>query len=180
MKEGNRRHRKIDKLPQDIIIAINDAIVNKRKTYKEIEEWLRAEGHDVSEKAVQRYGKHFLAKLESITRAREQAKTIIETSVGLKTEMSEATSTVAFQLLMDMLINTDSGNLDKNTLDAIKTLAALERSTVSREKLKIEYDRGIKAATETLKKELTEELQDYPQLVEQLESIVENVSKKLK
>ena len=43
--KDNRRHRKIDKLPESVIVAINDAIVNKRKTYKEIEKWLKDDGH---------------------------------------------------------------------------------------------------------------------------------------
>lgn len=74
--KDNRRHRKIDKLPESVIAAVNDAIVNKRKTYKEIEKWLKDDGYDISQSAVQRYGKKFLAKLENITIAREQAKTI--------------------------------------------------------------------------------------------------------
>ncbi len=178
--KDNRRHRKIDKLPESVIAAVNDAIVNKRKTYKEIEEWLKADGYDISQSAVQRYGKNFLKKLERITMAREQAKTIIETSSGLKTEMSEATSTVAFQLLMDMLINTDSKELDKNTLNAIKTLATLERSTVSREKLKMSYDKGVKEASDSIKRQMREELINYPELVEQMYKIIDDIGEHLK
>ncbi len=40
-----RKHSKIDDLPDEIVSAINDAIVNKRKTYKEIEQWLKADGY---------------------------------------------------------------------------------------------------------------------------------------
>ena len=178
--KNNRRHSKIDKLPESVVVAVNDAIVNKRKTYKEIEEWLKADGYDISQASVQRYGKNFLAKLERITAAREQAKTIIETSSGMKTEMSEATSTVAFQLLMDMLINTDSKDIDKNTLNAIKTLAALERSTVSREKLKMSYDKGVKEASERIKRQMQEELRNYPELIEQMYKIIDDAKEHLK
>ncbi len=166
-----RKHSKIDDLPDEIVSAINDAIVNKRKTYKEIEQWLKADGYDIHQSSLQRYGKNFLAKLERITQAREQAKTIIETSSGLKTEMAEATSTVAFQILMDMLINADE--VDKDTLQAIKTLATLERSTVAREKLKLEYDKGVSAAIDEVKKELQKELENYPELIEKMLNIVD-------
>lgn len=177
---ARRKHSKIDSLPHELISAINDAIVNKRKTYKEIEEWLKEEGHEISQSSVQRYGKTFLAKLQKISVAREQAKTIIETSSGLKTEMSEATSTVAFQLLMEMLINTDGKNLDKNALNAIKTLATLERSTVAREKLKLEFDKGVTAAMDTVMEKLNKELENYPDIYERIQEIAEIVKKDLK
>jgi uncharacterized alkaline shock family protein YloU len=167
-------------LPPEIVAAVNDAIVNKRKTYAEIETWLRGDGYDVSRGSVQRYGKQFLTKLERISTAREQAKTIIETSSGLKTEMSEATSTVAFQLLMEMLINTDAANIDKNVLDAMKTLASLEKSTVSREKLKLSYDKGVSEAAEQIKRQVKAELKNYPDIVEKLVEIVEKASGTLK
>ncbi len=177
---ARRRHSKIDGLPQEIIAAVNDAIVNKRKTYKQIEAWLRADGYEVSESSVQRYGQNFLAKLERISTAREQAKAIIETSNGLKTEMGEATSTVAFQLLMDMLINTDSDKVDKNTLNAIKTLASLERSSVGREKLKLSYDKGVNEAAERIKDRLRAELDGHPELIKQMCEIAENAKNDLK
>ena len=129
---------------------------------------------------MQRYGQEFLKKLENILIAREQAKTIIETSVGLKTEMSEATSTVAFQLLMEMLINTDADKVDKTTLTAIKTLASLENSTVSREKLKLSYDKGIRAAAAEIKEELKNELKEYPDLMKQMLKLVDNAKSRLK
>lgn len=177
---ANRRHPKVNDFPGDIISAINDAIVNRRKTYSQIKEWLLEDGYEISESALQRYGKSFLAKLEKITIAREQAKTIIETSSGLKTEMSEATSTVAFQLLMEMLINTDSKDLDKNTLNAIKTLATLERSTVSREKLKLEYDKGANAAAEKIEAKLRDEWKKRPDLWAQIQETIKQARDSLK
>ena len=177
---SRRKHSKIDQLPQEIVTAVNDAIVNKRKTYKEIEQWLKADGYQVSESSVQRYGQNFLAKLERISVAREQAKSIIETSGNLKTEMGEATSTVAFQLLMDMLINTEADKVDKNTLNAIKTLATLERSSVSREKLKLSYDKGVTAAAERIKEQLKIELEGHPELIRQMCEIAEKAKCDLK
>lgn len=175
-----RKHSKVEDFPPEIVSAINDAIVNKRKTYKEIEDWLKADGYDIHQSSLQRYGKNFLVKLERITTAREQAKTIIETSSGLKTEMSEATSTVAFQLLMEMLINTKAEEMDKTALNAIKTLAMLERSSVSREKLKLEYDKGVSAATEKIELRMQEILKDYPELNAKMAQIMTQLKNEFK
>lgn len=181
MAANNRRsHSKIDKLPDHLREAINDAIVNKRLTYEKITEMIQEAGHDVSQKSVERYGKKFISKLESITRAKEQAKSIIETSAGLKLDMAEASSSVAFQLLFDMLVNTQSGEVDKNTIAAIKTLATLERSAVSREKLKFQFDKGVEQATQKVKESLKEELKGYPDLVERIGEVVEKVESDLK
>lgn len=176
----NRSHSKIDQLPSGLKEAINDAIVNKRMTYKEITLLIKEAGHDISQKSVERYGKNFLAKLESISRAREQARSIIETSAGLKLDMAEASSMVAFQLLMDMLVNADSENVDKNTLAAIRTLATLERSAVSREKLKFEFDKGVDAAVSKVKESLSKELKQHPELLERINVLVEKIENDLK
>jgi len=181
MTANNRRsHSKIDQLPQDLREAINDAIVNERLTYKDITMMIKNAGHDISQKSVERYGRKFIGKLESITRAREQARSIIETSAGLKLDMAEASSMVAFQLLMDMLVNTNSEDVDKNTLAAIRTLATLERSAVSREKLKFEFDKGVEMAATKVKDSLKEELKQHPELLEKINSIIEKVESDLK
>lgn len=178
MTQQKRSHNMIDKLPGELKEAINNAIVNERLTYREITDMVNQAGHPVSSKTVERYGKKFIARLESITRAKEQAKAILETSAGLKLEMAEASSTIAFQLLMDMLMNTDADDkqLDKNALAAIKTLAGLERSAVSREKLKYEYDKGIQAASTKIKETLRQELAENEELSQRLNQIVDQIT----
>lgn len=179
---GNRRHSKIDDLPPEIISAINDAIVNKRKTYKEIEQWLKADGYYIHQSSIQRYGKDFLTKLEKITVAREQAKAILENSSGLKTEMAEATSTVAFQILMDILIssNDEDNKNNNNILKVISTLATLEKSTVAREKLKLEFDKGVSAALEKFKELLRNELKNHPDILEKILNIADDLKSDFK
>lgn len=173
---SRRSHNMIDKLPADLKEAINNAIVNERLTYREITDMINNTGHNVSAKTVERYGKKFMEKLESITRAKEQAKSILETSAGLKLEMAEASSMIAFQLLMDMLVNTDGKEVDKTTLAAIKTLASLERSAVSRENLKFQYDKGVNAAGVKIKESLRAELAGNEDLAERLNQIVDDIT----
>lgn len=178
---ANRAISKVDKLPDELRQVINEAIVSKRLTYEQITEMIHSAGHtDISSRAVARYGKKFSEKLESITRAKEQAKAIIESSAGLKLEMAEASSTVAFQLLMDMLVNTNREEIDKNTLTAIRALSSLERSAISREKLKYQFDKGVEAAAEKIKGELQKVLQKEPDLLGQILEILDRVEKQTK
>lgn len=177
-----RSHSKVDQLPQELREAINDAIVNKKMTYKDITRLINEQGHTISQKSVERYGKNFLTKLDSISTAREQARAIIESSADGKLDMAEATSTVAFNLLMDMLVNAkdDGREVDKLTLSAMRTLATLERSAISREKLRFEYDKGVKKAIDTVKSELSNELQQHPDVMARISEILEHIEKELK
>lgn len=178
---ANRAISKVDKLPDELRQVINEAIISKRLTYEQITEMIHHAGHtDISSRAVARYGKKFSEKLESITRAKEQAKAIIESSAGLQLNMAEASSTVAFQLLMDMLVNTDSKEIDKNTLTAIRALSSLERSAVSREKLKYQFDKGVEAAAAKIKAELQIVLQREPELLGQILDILEKAERQTK
>ena len=81
---------------------------------------------------------------------------------------------------MDMLVNTDSKEIDKNTLTAIRALSSLERSAVSREKLKYQFDRGVEAAAEKIKAELQTVLQREPELLGQILDILDRVEKQTK
>jgi len=177
-----RSHSKVDKLPPELREAINDALVNKKMTYKEITRLINEAGHSISQKSVERYGKDFLTKLDRISTAREQAKAIIETSVDSKLEMAEATSTVAFNLLMDMITNamSEGREVDKLTLEAMRTLATLERSAVSREKLRFEFDKGVSKATAQVKKELSAELEKHPEILMRIAEIIDGVESELK
>ena len=182
MAVERRSHSKVDKLPPELREAINDAIVNKKMTYKEITKLINEAGHCISQKSVERYGKDFLTKLDRISTAKEQSKGILETSVGSKLEMAEATSTVAFNLLMDMITNamTEDREVDKLTLEAIRTLATLERSAVSREKLRFEFDKGVSKAAAQVKKELSGELERHPEILARIAEIIDEVENELK
>lgn len=182
MAADRRSHSKVDKLPQELREAINDAIVNKKMTYKDITRLINEQGHAISQKSVERYGKNFLTKLDRISATREKAQAIIESSQDKKLDMTEATSIVATDLLMNMMINAqDEGKeVDKTTLSAMRTLATLERSAVSREKLRFEYDKGVKKAIATVKAELSEELKQHPDVLGRISEILNQVEDELR
>lgn len=182
MAADRRSHSKVDKLPQELREAINDAIVNKKMTYKDITRLINEQGHAISQKSVERYGKNFLTKLDRISETREKAQAIIERSQDKKLDMTEATSIVATELLMNTMLNAreEGGEIDKLTLSAMRTLAALERSAVSREKLRFEYDKGVKKAIAAVKAELSEELKQHPDVLGRIAEILNQVEDELR
>lgn len=181
MAADRRSHSKVDKLPQELREAINDAIVNKKMTYKDITRLINEQGHTISQKSVERYGKNFLTKLDRISTAREQAKAIVESAEpGNKLDLMDGASDMAITLITNMLADNSNGEIDKLTLEAMRTLATLERSAVSREKLRFEYDKGVKKAIAAVKAELSEELKQHPDVMGRIAEILSQVEDELR
>lgn len=174
-EKQNRRHCLIDDYPDELKEAIHRAIARKVK-YKDITDMINKAGKKISLGTVGKYAKNFNDKLESIEIAKEQARALIETSAGLKMDLAEATTMASLQLLFNMLINTEDGEIDSNTLSAIKAAATLERSAVSRERLKMQYEDGVDSAAGKIKEQLSAELKGNPELMEQLNKIVDKAS----
>lgn len=145
-----RRHYKVTRaLPPELVEEVNRRIVEGH-TYEEIADWLRQMGRPVSKSAVQRYGSHYLTTMERLKLARDQARAIIEEAGDLPdTAMAQAASEIAIQLIMEALMAVNErgpDGLDKKVIEAMKALAQLERSAVSREKLKLEFQRKVQQA----------------------------------
>jgi len=81
--------------------------------------------------------------------------------------MAEAANQLAIQLITEKLMEVE--NLDGAKITEIfKALALLERSATSREKLKFEFDKGLKAATNKVKEMLQKEIEGDPDLLARL------------
>ena len=141
----NRGHPKIAELPAELRDAIHRKFT-EGFTYQEISKWITDEGHPISRSAVGNYGKEFLSKMESLKLAREQARTIVdEGSDKPATELIEAASS-----LTEHLVN---NNIDLTKVKAdrlIQALSMLERSTVARERLKLESRRKADEAVKNI------------------------------
>ena len=147
---SRRAHPKIADLPEELRTAIHKKLT-EGYTYQEISEWITSEGHPISRSAVGNYGKNFLTKLEKLKMAREQTKVIVEEgSDKPATEMIEAASSLTQQLILEHLVNNEI-DLKKVKADRlIQALSMLERSTVAREKLKLESRRKADEAVKNI------------------------------
>jgi len=156
---NRRKHSKITQLPPEIVEAVNKKLAGGT-TYRDIAEWINGmseeTGIEVSHMSVQRYGKDFLTRLEKLRLARDQARAIVEDNKDRPaTEMTEAASNLAVQMIQEyfMKVQNEGGEIDKGLIETMKALAQLERSSVAREKLKLEFrqkaEQAVKAIEET-------------------------------
>ncbi len=135
-----RKHFKIDQLPDELVEAIHQKLVDGW-TYRDLAEWLKQQGQPISKSSVARYGKDFLARLEALKAAREKAKAIVEAHPDAPaTEMVEAANQLAVQLILETLMQLDDLAGEQVT-DLLHALAKLEQSGVQRERLKLEFRR---------------------------------------
>lgn len=180
---GNRRkHSKIDILPQDLREAINEQLAGGF-TYKEITDWIKNQGHDISESSVGRYGKGFLSKLERLKIVKEQAAAIVNNNQDAPaTEMAEAANQMALQLIMEKLmqVNNLDGLKDGKILELFNALSKLEISGAKREAVKLSFNRGVDAAVELIKRELKAELEKDTELLKRLSDLADNVAEEVK
>jgi len=73
----NRSHGKIDRLPYNLRLQVERRLING-DTYREISEWLKGIGHDISLMSVFRYGKPFLKRWEAVKNAKLTAEVLIQ------------------------------------------------------------------------------------------------------
>lgn len=173
-KKTRRKHHKVTTFPPEIVEALNKQLVAGR-TYAELADWLEQMGHKIGTSSIQRYGSNFLSKLEKLKLIKDQAKVIIDSNPETPaTEMAEAANQLAMHLITDKLMEIE--NLDGEKITEIfKALALLERSATSREKLKFEFDKGLKAATNKVKEMLQSEITGDPELLARLEKHVDSI-----
>ncbi|GAB6173290.1 MAG: DUF3486 family protein [Desulfitobacteriaceae bacterium] len=153
-----RKHHKVTTdLPPELVDEVNRLLVDGRG-YQEIADWLKQMGRSISKSSVGRYGKDFLTRLERLKIVRDQARAIVDTNPDRPaTELNEAASTLASQLITEALMAAQDagGELDKKVIEAIKALSMIEKSSVARERLKLEFkqkaDAAVKQIEETAK-----------------------------
>jgi len=137
-KKIERRHYKVHSLPPELREAVDELIL-QGVHYRDIAAFLRERGHEIGKSSVARYGKDFLARLERVKLIRDQARAILEAKPDAPaTELAEAASLLAQQLIMETLMKLD--NVDGEKVSSLLlALAKLEQSGVARERLKLEY-----------------------------------------
>ena len=175
MSRVKRSHSKVAALPEEIRAAVDRKIMSGVE-YQEIADYINAMGtQTVSRSSVNRYGQKFMAKMEKLHLAREQAKAVVDSAKdGPALEMVDAANQMAVQVILERLIDMDDIKTAKST-EVLKALALLERSAVQREKLMLAYNRALDQATKQIKTALQTELERQPDLMAKLLSMVDSV-----
>lgn len=77
MKKKNRKHSKIDGLPSDIKEAVEE-MIKSDFTYREIVDYIKNQGFEISQSSVQRYASGLNETLQSLRMAQENFRAVME------------------------------------------------------------------------------------------------------
>ena len=77
MKKKNRKHSKIDGLPSDIKEAVEE-MIKSDFTYREIVDYIKDQGFEISQSSVQRYASGLNETLQSLRLAQENFRAVME------------------------------------------------------------------------------------------------------
>lgn len=135
-----RRHGKVHELPQEVRTEVDDLLVEPGITYEDIVEFLKSKGYDISQSSIGRYGKEYLATYQQLRIVEDQARTLVsEAGDGLVLE--EAGAKLFAQKIVELLMEED---VDIQKIPKLMMgFAALQRSSVAREKMKADIQKKI-------------------------------------
>ena len=155
-------------------IELDGQIVGGRMTLSEITDWLEGRGYQISRSAVHRYAQGFDERLERLSEARERAGAILDRFAGKPaTALAEGASLVMQNLILERLLQTDELDPDTDVVELAHALAKLETSGVGRERLKLQWDKGVTAGSMAVKANLRRELEKEPDLMRRILDLVE-------
>lgn len=148
--EKIRKHSRLtDDLPEDVRKEVDVLLVQGSATYKEIKDFLKNKGYDISHSSIGRYGKDFMAMYQRLRIIEDKARTLVS-EAGDGMVLEEAVSKTFSQMLLELL---HAGKLDlKKAPKIIGEFARLQASTVLRERVKSEYAKKVKRVGEDVEK----------------------------
>ncbi|MCL2188461.1 MAG: DUF3486 family protein [Defluviitaleaceae bacterium] len=181
MRDSNRSHSKISKLPTILRDAVEKQLLEGH-TYEQIAEFLNSKGHEISHMSVQRYGKPYLKKFEQLREARAYAKQLAEDNADRpSTELNEVNNALAQQLLMEMYVSEGITPAEKEK--TFRNLALLQQAQATTERLKIvsRKEAGVvKTAMNLLKKRVFDEIQtSHPDIAAVMLNIADEVANEI-
>jgi hypothetical protein len=128
------RSKVVTILPKELRAELDKRLIdNSFSDYRGLEEWLQARGYQISRGSLQRYGSDFEDRLAAISRATQQAKSIVEASPDREGSMNNALMSLIQTRLIDVL----GGNaaIDDVTLARFaQAVAHLGKATVQQKR----------------------------------------------
>ena len=175
MKKKNRKHSKIDSLPTDIKEAVEE-MIKSDFTYREIVNYIKNQGFEISQSSVQRYASGLNETLQSLRMAQENFRAVMEETEKYKNlDVSDGIlrllSNQVFQNINNM--SEDQMN-DVNFETLMKNAVALTKA--------IAYKRKIDVDTKTVLENGMEEFQTaiYEAMADERPDLYRELKKYLK
>lgn len=175
MKKKNRKHSKIDGLPGDIKEAVEE-MIKSDFTYREIVEYIKKEGFEISQSSVQRYASGLNETLQSLRLAQENFRAVMEETEKYKNlDVSDG--------ILRLLSNQVFQNINNMSEDQMRDIdfETLMKNAVALTKA-IAYKKKIDVDTKTVLENGMEEFQTaiYEAMADERPDLYRELKKYLK
>lgn len=170
MKKKNRKHSKIDSLPNDIKEAVEE-MIKSDFTYREIVDYIKNQGFEISQSSVQRYASGLNETLQSLRMAQENFRAIMEETEKYKNlDVSDGIlrllSNQVFQSINNMPED-QINDVDFETL--MKNAVALTKAIAYKKKIDVDTKTVLENGMEEFQSAIYEAMaQERPDLYREL------------
>lgn len=147
----------------------------KPKTIEEIEECLRGEGYDISRESIRRKLKSSKEVATVYQKSLEEAKILLDAvRNNPNTDVVEVTNSLLAHRLFEFAKSVEELNFESPE-EFVRAVRNLSDAQVKVAKLRLDFQKGYKAAKEDVIRELNAELSKHPELLNQIISIISKI-----
>lgn len=131
---------KVAKLPTEVRAALDQRLLDGGfSDYEGLSKWLAAQGYEISESSVYRYGAAFERRVAALKSATDQARAVMQASPDDEGAMTEALTRLVQERLFTVLVDMQAIDPESVTIDKItRAVADLTRSAISVKRFRAE------------------------------------------
>jgi len=158
------------------LYGLTERVINlyavEKKTLKEIEQILRAEGYDISRESIRRNARSASQAAAEYREAYEESKALIDAvRENPNTDTYEAITSLVASKLLNQIKDIDYFDFE-NPEKMMDGAAKMARAHVQVSKLRLDYQEGFDAAKKKFLDTLNKELTAHPELKAELVKVV--------
>lgn len=171
-----RRHYAIDKLPVEVKETV-DEMIKADFTYREIVDYIKSSGNNVSLSAVQRYSANLMQSIQALRMTQENFSAIMEeTERYSNIDFTEPLTRLLCSQLLEQLNNLSDDQLQELGIDElIKSTIALTRAVAYKKNIDIKNKSLLENGAEQFNSAIYQALADEnPKLYRELKKFVNN------
>lgn len=171
---------KIDQLPENIRLKIDEMIIDTTCTYQEISIWAKEQGYEVSKSAVGRYAMRTTAATQRLIEAQRQTEALVNV---VKRNPDVDYTDAGLMMLMDGLVKkltTAEEEFDNMPLDkAGRLITAISRTKIYKDRVKLDMRKKVDLAFQGMEADIMAAIKAQPEIAAELKAVLEKAKEKM-
>lgn len=178
-KKKNRKHSKIDGLPDNLKDAVEE-MIKDNFTYRDIVEYIRKQGFEISQSSVQRYASSLNATLQSLRLAQENFRAVMEETEKYKNlDVSDGILRLLSNQIFQNINNLSEEQMNDVDFETLmKNAVALTKAIAYKKKIDVDTQSVIESGMEQFQSVLYETMAaERPELYKEVKKFIREKQK---